>query len=100
MRYTTKPTAWSTSSPKDSKTASHRNSDIRSTIRTVIPSHPPSWKFPRRPDLPLSEMEPGERATVRRVRDSDPDLLRYLSQLGLVPDVEVEVLERSPSTTT
>ncbi len=46
--------------------------------------------------FPLSEMEPVGRATVRRVRDSDPGLLRYLSQLGLVPDSTLEVIERSP----
>lgn len=56
----------------------------------------PDLQVPPAIGLPLSEVEPVRRATVRRVRDSDPDLLRYLSQLGLVPDAELEVLERSP----
>jgi len=59
-----------------------------------IPS--PDLEVPPAHDHPLSEMQPGQRATVRRVRDTDPGLLRYLSELELVPDAGVEVLERSP----
>jgi DtxR family Mn-dependent transcriptional regulator len=44
---------------------------------------------------PLSALEPGERATVRRVPD-DTDLLRYLDDLGLLPGTEVTVVSTAP----
>jgi DtxR family Mn-dependent transcriptional regulator len=34
--------------------------------------------------------------TVRRVRDSDCELLRYLKKLGLTPGTEIELLDREP----
>jgi DtxR family transcriptional regulator, Mn-dependent transcriptional regulator len=48
-------------------------------------------------DLPkLAELEPGDRAILRRVSDEDPEALRYLARLNLLPGAEVEVLERTP----
>ena len=44
----------------------------------------------------LDELKAGERATVRRVPDSDPELLRYLDVLGLVPGESVEVTASGP----
>lgn len=44
----------------------------------------------------LADIEPGQSAVVRRVPDSDPDMLRYLAELGLVPDVTVDVLKKEP----
>lgn len=44
----------------------------------------------------LLDVETGARATVQRVSDGDPSLLRYLEQVGLVPRAEVEVLGREP----
>ena len=39
----------------------------------------------------LASIGPGEQATVRRVPDGDPELLRYLAELGLVPGETVTV---------
>jgi DtxR family Mn-dependent transcriptional regulator len=44
----------------------------------------------------LAELEPGERGSVSRVPDGDPDLLRYLAELGLVPGSDVEVVALAP----
>ena len=44
----------------------------------------------------LAELEPGERGSVSRVPDGDPDLLRYLAELGLVPGSQVEVVAQAP----
>ena len=44
----------------------------------------------------LSEVEPGQTARVVRVRDDDPALLRYLAELGIVPEAVITVAERSP----
>jgi DtxR family Mn-dependent transcriptional regulator len=50
-----------------------------------------------RSDLrPLAELEPGERATIRRVPDDDSALLGYLSSLALVPGKAVELLLAAP----
>jgi DtxR family transcriptional regulator, Mn-dependent transcriptional regulator len=44
----------------------------------------------------LADVEPGAGVTVRRVPDSDRELLRYLDELGLVPGVRVEVTRAAP----
>jgi DtxR family Mn-dependent transcriptional regulator len=44
----------------------------------------------------LSDLEAGSMTVVRRVPDGDPELLRYLATLGLVPAEEVRVVDRAP----
>lgn len=44
----------------------------------------------------LVDLEPGERTTISRVPDEDPELLRYLTELGLVPGSEIEMLILAP----
>lgn len=39
----------------------------------------------------LSTVFPGQQVIVQRVRDDDPNLLRYLSELGLIPGSLVQV---------
>ena len=46
--------------------------------------------------LPLSELEPGQRAVVLRVADHDADLLRYLAELELRPQAVIEIEEVAP----
>src|SRR5258708_32913718 len=46
--------------------------------------------------LTLSEVEAGQLARVVRVRDDDPALLRYLAELGIVPEAVVKVAGRAP----
>jgi DtxR family Mn-dependent transcriptional regulator len=41
---------------------------------------------------PLSTVLPGQPMIVQRVNDDHPDLLRYLSSLGLIPGALLEVL--------
>jgi DtxR family transcriptional regulator, Mn-dependent transcriptional regulator len=45
---------------------------------------------------PLSMLEAGAKATVRRVPDRDGDVLRYLTKLKLVPGSRLEVRESAP----
>lgn len=48
-------------------------------------------------ELPtLAELRSGDRAILRRVSDEDPEALRYLARLNLVPGVEIQLLERTP----
>jgi DtxR family transcriptional regulator, Mn-dependent transcriptional regulator len=44
----------------------------------------------------LLDLEPGARGSIARVPDGDPELLRYLGELGLVPDAGVVMLEQAP----
>jgi DtxR family Mn-dependent transcriptional regulator len=47
-------------------------------------------------DQTLLDLAPGERAVVSRVPDGDPELLRYLTELGLVPGSSVELVSFAP----
>jgi DtxR family Mn-dependent transcriptional regulator len=44
---------------------------------------------------PLSALRPNQTGTVQSVKSPETDLLRYLEGLGLVPGVQIEVLEYS-----
>jgi DtxR family Mn-dependent transcriptional regulator len=44
----------------------------------------------------LSDLQAGVMTVVRRVPDTDPELLRYLATLGLVPAEEVTVVDQAP----
>jgi DtxR family Mn-dependent transcriptional regulator len=48
------------------------------------------------PQRSLADVEAGGVATVRRVPDSDRELLRYLGELGLVPGAHVSVTKQEP----
>ena len=44
----------------------------------------------------LLDLEPGALGSVARVPDGDSELLRYLGELGLVPEASVEMLAQAP----
>lgn len=45
---------------------------------------------------PLSTAQPGQQVIVQRVNDDRPDLLRYLTELGLIPGALVQVQAVAP----
>ncbi|MBI3242739.1 MAG: metal-dependent transcriptional regulator [Chloroflexi bacterium] len=45
---------------------------------------------------PLTNLAPGQTARVARVRDDDPALLRYLAELGIIPDALVIIADKAP----
>jgi DtxR family Mn-dependent transcriptional regulator len=49
-----------------------------------------------RPTQPLAELEAGQAGTFVRVSDSDPAMLRYLTQRGITPGNQFEVVDRQP----
>jgi DtxR family Mn-dependent transcriptional regulator len=53
-------------------------------------------RLPQSTTTSLDELRPGQEAVIQRVRDEDGDLLRYLSDLGLVPEARLIVLSYSP----
>ena len=46
--------------------------------------------------VPLSSLKGGQQAIVRRVHAHDPDLLRHLEELKLIPGAHIRVLAVSP----
>lgn len=46
--------------------------------------------------LSLADLEPGDAAVISRVPDRDPEQLRYLGELGIVPGTAIAVLEKHP----
>jgi DtxR family Mn-dependent transcriptional regulator len=46
--------------------------------------------------IPLSEVPVGETVEIHRVHESQPDRLRYLASLGLLPGVRATVVDRQP----
>ena len=48
------------------------------------------------PGQPLATVQPGVPVIVQRVRDDNPDLLRYLSELGLLPGAVLSVEAIAP----
>jgi DtxR family transcriptional regulator, Mn-dependent transcriptional regulator len=44
----------------------------------------------------LLDLEPGAHGSIARVPDGDSELLRYLGELGIVPDARVEMLAQAP----
>lgn len=45
---------------------------------------------------PLAQLEAGQAVEVAEVSDHDPELLRYLQELGLLPGARIRILERKP----
>jgi DtxR family Mn-dependent transcriptional regulator len=48
------------------------------------------------PTRSLADLVPGERGIFARVSDSNPDMLRYLTQRGIAPGDELELVGREP----
>lgn len=46
--------------------------------------------------IPLTSAEAGQKVLVKQVSDSDPEMLRYLGEVGIYPDVELHILEKAP----
>ncbi len=44
----------------------------------------------------LADLAPGVRATLSRVSDADPEMLRYLAERGMRPGTELSISEREP----
>jgi DtxR family Mn-dependent transcriptional regulator len=44
----------------------------------------------------LADVDPGNSVVVQRVSDTDPEMLSYLEEIGLLPGVSVKVVEKAP----
>ncbi|OGO18216.1 MAG: DtxR family transcriptional regulator [Chloroflexi bacterium RBG_16_48_8] len=52
--------------------------------------------IPPSSEIRLSELARGQRAIISEVSDHNPEMLRYMGELGLFPQVEVTVLDVAP----
>ena len=52
--------------------------------------------IPPRRDLGLLDVFVGAETTVSRVSDRNPDILRYLAELGIAPGTKIKLTERAP----
>ena len=52
--------------------------------------------MPERSDCSLLKVEVGANTKVSKVSDRDPEMLRYLSDIGIKPGVDLELVERGP----
>jgi DtxR family Mn-dependent transcriptional regulator len=46
--------------------------------------------------IALTDLEPGATATLRRVSDSDPEMLRYLAERGILPGTRLRIVGPEP----
>jgi DtxR family transcriptional regulator, Mn-dependent transcriptional regulator len=53
-------------------------------------------KLAETPAPALAELEPGETATFVRISDTEPEMLRFLGERGIVPGARLELVERQP----
>ncbi len=44
----------------------------------------------------LSAAEAGQTVQIKQVSDSDPEMLRYMSEIGISPETEIEIINKAP----
>lgn len=52
--------------------------------------------MPKMAQLSILEAEEKTPYIIGRVKDQDPELLRYLEKIGVIPGVKIEVIEKTP----
>jgi DtxR family Mn-dependent transcriptional regulator len=67
---------------------------IRDPHGELIPTA--DLRMPLDDSTPLSTLRPNQIALIQSVKAADTDLLRYLTGLGLLPGVRIEVMNYSP----
>lgn len=54
------------------------------------------FQLPPHSALPLSALRPGQQAVVERVENANPELLRYLAGMQVVPQARIRIINYSP----
>lgn len=55
-----------------------------------------SGTITKQPSFPLTQLAIHKKVEISHVSEEDPEILKYLSTLGLLPDIEVEIEEIGP----
>jgi DtxR family Mn-dependent transcriptional regulator len=84
----------------------HLSEELEARIAAKLgdPTHDPhgdpipsaDLRIEERPTTSLHDLEAGVQGTFVRVSDSDPEMLRYLSDRGIAPGDDLEIVERQP----
>jgi DtxR family Mn-dependent transcriptional regulator len=61
-----------------------------------LPIPPVDGSEPDRPGMPLAQLDTGTSASVYGVTQEVPEILRYLSEVGLMPGAAVSIVEKAP----
>ncbi len=52
--------------------------------------------MPEMASLPLADADIDQQYIIGRVKDQDPELLRYLEKMGIIPGVKIQILDKAP----
>lgn len=52
--------------------------------------------MPEMASLPLADADIDHQYIIGRVKDQDPELLRYLEKIGIIPGVRIQILDKAP----
>ena len=84
----------------------HISEQFGDTIAELLnhPTHDPhgdpiptkEGEVPEMASLAIADAELNVKYIIGRVRDQEPELLRYLEKMGIIPGVEITVLEKTP----
>jgi DtxR family Mn-dependent transcriptional regulator len=77
----------------ESRIAAALGNPLRDPHGELIPTE--DLKMPLDESTPLSSLRPNQTAIIQRVNSQDTNLLRHLNELGLVPNIQLEVIEHS-----
>ena len=55
-----------------------------------------SGDIPELDKTPLSEFDPGENVIIKRIADTDAEMLAYFEKMRLVPGAKIKILEKAP----
>lgn len=98
--------SWDEVHDEAEKLEHHISERFEDTIAQLLddPTHDPHGDpiptkdgiMPKMEAQPLVEAEVDQEYMVSRVKDQDPELLRYLEKIGLLPGIKIEVKEKAP----
>ena len=98
--------SWDEVHEEAEKLEHHISERFEEKIATLLddPTHDPHGDpiptkeglMPEMDAKPLTEAEVDQQYIVSRVKDQDPEVLRYLEKIGLLPGIKIEVKEKGP----
>lgn len=65
-----------------------------SPLGNPIPSK--EGQVPKTNVVPLNLLDPGDVGVIKRLNDDDMDMIAYFEEMGLLPNVVIEVIEKAP----
>ncbi len=98
--------SWDEVHDEAEKLEHHISEQFEDTIAELLnhPTHDPHGDpipskdgvVPEMASLAITEAQVNQSYIVGRVKDQDPELLRYLEKTGIIPGVEITILEKGP----